>query len=63
MGSPSKYSKEEIEEAFRAEMPYFYELQNKLQTIENGQIQLTVRKYKGTVQDYVITVSEKKKVN
>lgn len=55
-----KYSKEEIEEAFRVEMPYFYDLQQKVRELKNGQVQLTVRKYKDKPQDYVITVAERK---
>lgn len=55
-----KYTKQEIEEAFAKEMPYFYDLQSKVQEVDNGQIQITVRRYKGKTQDYVITVSERK---
>lgn len=55
-----KYTKEEIEEAFQVDMPYFYHLQNKIREVEvrgNGQVQLTVRIYKGKAQDYVVTDS------
>lgn len=62
METPPKYSKQEIEEAFHAECPYFYELQQKVQQTDNGVIGVQVRKYKGKLQDWVITVSTKNKV-
>lgn len=52
-----KFTKEEIEQAFLIEMPYFYELQNKIKSVDNGTVAITVRKYKGKVTDYVVTVS------
>tara|TARA_R110000868_G_C10972640_1_gene770690 strand:- start:24515 stop:24706 length:192 start_codon:yes stop_codon:yes gene_type:complete len=53
----SKYTKEEIEEAFRVECPYFYELQQKVQATENGMVSVQVRKHKGKLTDYVVTVA------
>ena len=53
----------QIEEAFRKEMPYFYELQRTLNATPNGQVSVTVRMYKGSVQDYVVTTSIKKRVS
>lgn len=54
-----KYSKEEIEEAFKVECPYFYDLQSKVQEIENGIVSVQVRKHKGKLTDWVITTSER----
>ena len=53
----------EIEEAFRKEMPYFYELQRTINETPNGQVSVTVRMYKGKVQDYVVTTSIKKRLD
>ena len=56
-------SESQIEEAFRNEMPYFYELQRTINETPNGQVSVTVRMYKGKVQDYVVTTSIKKRVS
>lgn len=55
-----KYTKEEIEEAFMVEMPYFYELQEKVQALDSGIISLQVRKHKGKLTDYTVTVATRK---
>lgn len=62
MATPPKYSKEEIEEAFAAECPYFYELQNKLQNLDDGIVSLQVKKFNGKLQEWVTTVSIRNKV-
>ena len=53
----------EIEESFRKVMPYFYELQRTINETPNGQVSVTVRMYKGKVQDYVVTTSIKKRLD
>ena len=60
--SKKTFTEADIEEAFKKEMPYFYELQSMLNKIPDGQVQLTVRMYKGDVQDYIVTTSVKKRV-
>lgn len=55
----NKYTKEEIEEAFRIELPYFYSLQQKVQQVDNGIIFLKVRKHQGRVTDFVIGTEDR----
>lgn len=57
--SEPKYTKKEIEEAFQAECPYFYELQATVQQNDNAVIALQVRKHNGKMTDYVVTVSKR----
>jgi hypothetical protein len=51
------YTPEQLRELLNKEAPYFVELQKQLEQTDNGIISVQVRKHKGKITDYVVTVS------